>query len=242
VKTKTREISGLIQNSYGRGIKNINENYGIAVVIDPKGGSFKTLLDSFDLFLGNTSCKEMGKRLSDLIKVGDRIRYNAILIRSDRPLVRDIRYLATAVVFASTQTLMRTRDIPGTAPKVTQAAQLEPGKVKNFHAKTRPQLLVNHLQTLQPHLNARTLELTVPQIEHPSEIFLTQQEEASKKPILLHDKTVVFACLSCLGNATRNFTRIRDQLVSHRKVHKRDPEYARLPRAGRGGRPNDHTV
>ena len=47
-------------------------------------------------------------------------------------------------------------------------------------------LLVNHLHTLQPYLNvkcqtqgdyqiisnvARTLELTVPLIEHPSEIF-----------------------------------------------------------------------
>ena len=103
---------------------------------DPKGGSFQMLFDSFDLFLGNTSCKEMGKKLSDLIKVGDHIKYNAILIKSDKPLERDIRYLATAVVFASTQTLMRTRDIPGMAPKVTQVAQLEPGKVKNFHTVT----------------------------------------------------------------------------------------------------------
>ena len=106
VKTKTREMSALIQNSYGRVIKIINENYGIAVGIDPKGGSFQMLFDSFDLFLGNTSCKEMGKKLSDLIKVGDHIKYNAILIKSDKPLERDIRYLATAVVFADRKSVV----------------------------------------------------------------------------------------------------------------------------------------
>jgi cohesin loading factor subunit SCC2 len=124
-------------------------------------------------------------------------------------------------------------------------------------AKSRPQLLVNHVQTLQPYLNvrcqtkgdyqiisnvARTLELTVPLIEHPSEIFLSQLEEASMKLILLHDKTVVSACLSCLGsvvnNVTKNFTLIRDcfkkyfgHLVSYKKVHEKDVEDARLAKA-----------
>jgi len=124
-------------------------------------------------------------------------------------------------------------------------------------AKTRPQLLVNHVQTLQPYLNvkcqtqgdyqiisnvARTLELTVPLIEHPSEIFLSQLEEASVKLILLHDKTVVSACLSCLGsvvnNVTKNFTLIRDcfkkyfgHLNSFKKVHEKDPSDIRLPKA-----------
>ena len=89
---------------------------------------------------------------------------------------------------------------------------------------------------------ARTLELTVPLIEHPSEIFLSQLEEASMKLILLHDKTVVSACLSCLGsvvnNVTRNFTLIRDcfkkyfgHLVSFKKVHSNDPQDQRLERA-----------
>jgi len=124
-------------------------------------------------------------------------------------------------------------------------------------AKSRPQLLINHVQTLQPYLNvrcktqgdyqiishvARTLELTVPLIEHPSEIFLSQLEEASMKLILLHDKTVVSACLSCLGsvvnNVTRNFTLIRDcfkkyfgHLVSFKKVHSNDPQDQRLEKA-----------
>jgi len=124
-------------------------------------------------------------------------------------------------------------------------------------AKSMPQLLVNHVQTLQPYLNvkcqtqgdyqiisnvARTLELTVPLIEHPSEIFLSQLEEASVKLILLHDKTVVSACLSCLGsvvnNVTKNYTLIRDcfkkyfgHLNSFKKVHEKDPADPRLGKA-----------
>ena len=122
-------------------------------------------------------------------------------------------------------------------------------------AKTRAQLLVNHVQTLQPYLNvkcqtqgdyqiisnvARTLELVVPLIEHPSEIFLSQLEEASIKLIILHDKTVVSACLSCLGsvvnNVTKNFTLIRDtfkkyfgNLIHFKKAHEKDPGDPRLP-------------
>nr|CAD7197517.1 unnamed protein product [Timema douglasi] len=96
-------------------------------------------------------------------------------------------------------------------------------------SKIRPQLLVNHAITLQPYLSlkcqtqgdyqiissvARTLELVVPLMEHPSETFLAQLEEDSVKLILQHDRTVVASCLSCLGsvvnNVTRNFKLIRD--------------------------------
>merc|ERR1711884_675564 len=83
------------------------------------------------------SCKEMGKKLSDLIKVGDHIKYCAILISPNAPtLTRDISHLATAVVFASTHSLIRTRDIPSTAPKVTNLKQLEAAKVGNFRTVT----------------------------------------------------------------------------------------------------------
>lgn len=61
---------------------------------------------------------------------------------------------------------------------------------------------------------ARTLELVVPLMEHPSETFLAQLEEDSVKLILQHDRAVVASCLSCLGsvvnNVTRNFKLIRD--------------------------------
>merc|ERR1719471_2713272 len=102
------------------------------------------------------------------------------------------------------QTLFRPKEDKADATKVNK----EPPRTllvaclttTYLFAKSRPQLLVNHVQTLQPYLNvkcqtqgdyqiisnvARTLELTVPLIEHPSEIFLSQLEEASVKLILL---------------------------------------------------------
>lgn len=117
-------------------------------------------------------------------------------------------------------------------------------------AKIRPQLLVEHVQTLQPYLQvqcqtqgdyqiisnvARTLELSVPLIKHPSEIFLSQLEEDAVKLILQHDKKVVSACLSCLGsivnNVTKNFGLIRDCFVKYfsfmtkyRKHHEINPD------------------
>jgi len=61
---------------------------------------------------------------------------------------------------------------------------------------------------------ARTLELIVPLMEHPSETFLAQLEEDSVKLILQHDPVVVASCLSCLGsivnNVTKNYKLIRD--------------------------------
>lgn len=121
-------------------------------------------------------------------------------------------------------------------------------------AKIRPQLLVEHVQTLQPYLQiqcktsgdyqiishvARTLELAVPLIKHPSEIFLAQLEEDSVKLILQHDKKVISACLSCLGsivnNVTKNFKLIKDcfvkyygQMTKYRMVHQNDPKDPRL--------------
>ena len=84
--------------------------------------------------------------------------------------------------------------------------------------------------------------MVVPLIEHPSEIFLSQLEEASIKLVMLHDKTVVSACLSCLGGVvnkvTKNFTLIRDcfkkyfnHLVTYKKVHEKDPTDEKLAKA-----------
>ncbi len=121
-------------------------------------------------------------------------------------------------------------------------------------AKIRPQLLVGHVQTLQPYLSitcrsrgdyeiianvARTMELTVPLIKHPSEIFLSQLEESSVKLILQHDKKVIAACLSCLGSVvnevTKNFALIRDcynqyygKMKVYRKVHQENSNDPRL--------------
>ena len=49
---------------------------------------------------------------------------------------------------------------------------------------------------------ARTLELAVPLIKHPSETFLAQLEEDSVKLVVSHNRTVILACMSCLGRVT----------------------------------------
>ena len=121
-------------------------------------------------------------------------------------------------------------------------------------AKIRPSLLVPHAMTLQPYLSircqsqgdfliisavARTLEVVVPLLEHPSESFLAQLEEDAVKLILQHDKNVVAACLSCLGSVvnhvTRNFSLIRDcfrkyfgSLTEYKQLHERTPDNPRL--------------
>ncbi|XP_063234204.1 nipped-B-like protein isoform X2 [Bacillus rossius redtenbacheri] len=118
-------------------------------------------------------------------------------------------------------------------------------------AKIRPQLLLDHAITLQPYLSlkcqtqgdyqiissvARTLELVVPLMEHPSETFLAQLEEDSVKLILLHDRTVVASCLSCLGSVvnsvTSNFKLIRDcfqkyygHLTDYKKIYMNEPAH-----------------
>lgn len=104
----------------------------------------------------------------------------------------------------------------------------------HLFAKIRPQLLVEHAITLQPYLSvkcqtqgdyqiissvARTLELVVPLMEHPSETFLACLEEDSVKLMMKHDPSVIVSCVSCLGsivnNVTKNFSLIRDCLLKY---------------------------
>ncbi|XP_046684148.1 LOW QUALITY PROTEIN: nipped-B-like protein [Homalodisca vitripennis] len=101
-------------------------------------------------------------------------------------------------------------------------------------AKIKPQLLVEHAITLQPYLSlkcqtqgdyqiissvARTLEIIVPLIEHPSDSFLARLEEDSVKLIMRQDPSVILSCVSCLGsvvnNVTRNYKLIRDCLKKY---------------------------
>ncbi|KAG7307609.1 hypothetical protein JYU34_007831 [Plutella xylostella] len=99
----------------------------------------------------------------------------------------------------------------------------------HLFAKIRPQLLVNHALTLQPYLSlkcqsqyeqqimstvATTLELVVPLMEHPSEVFLAQLEEDAVKLILQRGQLVIASCIALLAaivnNLTKNYKLIRD--------------------------------
>ncbi|XP_071508952.1 nipped-B-like protein A [Diadema antillarum] len=96
-------------------------------------------------------------------------------------------------------------------------------------SKVKPMLMVAHATTLQPYLStkcatqgdymviynvARILEMTVPLMDHPSEVFLASLEEDMMRLILKHGQMVLQSCVSCLGaivnKVTHNYRLVRD--------------------------------
>lgn len=92
-------------------------------------------------------------------------------------------------------------------------------------AKIRPQLLIKHASTLQPYLGlkchtegdvkiiscvARMLELVVPLMEHPSDLFLAQLEEDAMKLILQYNRPIISSCFSFLGSIINRVSQIRN--------------------------------
>ncbi|XP_071519960.1 nipped-B-like protein [Panulirus ornatus] len=143
---------------------------------------------------------------------------------------------------------------PTEQPRTTTQRILACHKTLYLFAKIRPQLLVDHAITLQPYLAwrcrtqvdftmigvvARTLELVVPLMEHPSETFLSQLEEDSVKLILQHDRTVITSCLALLGSivntVTKNYRLIKDCftryhifIVDYKRLSEENPNNPKL--------------
>ncbi|KAK7086913.1 hypothetical protein SK128_008836 [Halocaridina rubra] len=143
---------------------------------------------------------------------------------------------------------------PTEQPRTTSQRLLACLKTLNLFAKIRPQLLVDHAITLQPYLAwkcrtqvdfimigvvARTLELVVPLMEHPSETFLSQLEEDAVKLILQHDRTVITSCLALLGSivntVTKNYRLIKDCFIryhsficEYKKLNEDNPQNPKL--------------
>ncbi|XP_071811222.1 nipped-B-like protein isoform X2 [Apostichopus japonicus] len=116
-------------------------------------------------------------------------------------------------------------------------------------SKVKPELMVTHATTLQPYLStkcntqgdllvvyntARILELVVPLMDHPSEVFLAMLEEDMMRLIIKHGQMVLQSCVSCLGaivnQVTKNYKLVRDcfqkyygALSKYQKEHERDP-------------------
>ncbi|KAK8753828.1 hypothetical protein OTU49_001786 [Cherax quadricarinatus] len=143
---------------------------------------------------------------------------------------------------------------PADEPRTTTQRILACHKTLYLFAKIRPQLLVDHAITLQPYLAwrcrtqvdytmigvvARTLELVVPLMEHPSETFLSQLEEDAVKLILQHDRTVITSCLALLGSivntVTKNYRLIKDCfnryhsfIVDYKRLNEDNPNNSKL--------------
>ncbi|XP_065906128.1 nipped-B-like protein [Dysidea avara] len=120
--------------------------------------------------------------------------------------------------------------------------------------KVKPRLMLKHATTLQPYLStqctnqedvmvvhyvASILELVVPLIDHPSEMFLASLEEDIIKLTMKQGQMVVQSCLSCLSaivnRVTKNFKLIKDSfhkfydlLESVRTIHLKDKRNPKL--------------
>lgn len=122
----------------------------------------------------------------------------------------------------------------------------------HLFSRVKPDLMIEHAQTLQPYLNikcsnqgdffvlhytARILERVVPLMDHPSENFLAQLEEDVIKLMFNRGMLVLESCVSCLGavvnNVSHNYSLVRDcfkrffrYLVNFQSRHKDRPSAA----------------
>ncbi|XP_063699884.1 nipped-B protein [Culicoides brevitarsis] len=122
----------------------------------------------------------------------------------------------------------------------------------HLFAKVRPQLLVNHAETLAPYLNvkantnsmvqfissiAEILEQVVPLMDHPSETFLNELETNLMMQVFSNTQIIISSCISALASVvnkiTKNYKLIRDcfkkfyytTLVPSRKKLETDPNF-----------------
>lgn len=99
----------------------------------------------------------------------------------------------------------------------------------HLFARVRPQMLVNHAETLEPYLNlkptsssmvqfissiAEILEQVVPLMDHPSESFLNELEAHLLMLVFSNTQTTLISCISSLAavvnKITKNYKLIRD--------------------------------
>ena len=109
----------IINNMFGKAIKIIDKNYGLGASYVPlyedssECEPFQFLFDIFDIYIGDKDCSELGKKLPDVIRVGDYIKFNGVKVVTDTEeetgASRRIQYMATAMVVESRQDLIKTR-------------------------------------------------------------------------------------------------------------------------------------
>ena len=131
----------LLTGKYGQVLRIIDKNYGIAVGFIPTVTTivpFQMLFDTFDVFVSDKTCSELGKKLSDVMVVGDFIKFNAAKVESETQdaKVREVPYMATAMVLAKTVDEIKVASIPETAAVVTSLDQVTKEKIANFRTVT----------------------------------------------------------------------------------------------------------
>jgi len=129
----------IINDFHGVVIRIIDKNYGIGAAYISHGSDttectpFQFLFDTFDVFVDGKECSELGKKLSDVMGVGDFIKFNAAMVESKSPDgPRDIKYMTTAMVVAKTAEEIKSKHIPETAARISSLEQVAQTKLENF--------------------------------------------------------------------------------------------------------------
>ena len=129
----------VITTRYGRVLRVVDKNYGIAASYFPlyedsnECEPFQFLFDIFDIYIGDRDCNDLGKKLPDVLSIGDFIKFNAVKVEMEvAGTDRDIRYLATSMITDTAVEDIREREIPGNAPVISDIAQVTASKINNF--------------------------------------------------------------------------------------------------------------
>ena len=129
----------IIRARYGRVLRVVDKNYGIAASYFPlyedsnECEPFQLLFDIFDIYIGEKDCNDLGKKLPDVLSIGDFVKFNAVKVEMEvAGTNRDIRYLATSMITDTAVEDIRDRQIPDSAPVISDIEQVTASKVNNF--------------------------------------------------------------------------------------------------------------
>ena len=129
----------IITGRYGRVLKIVDKNYGVAASYVPlyedsnECESFQFLFDIFDIYVGEKDCNDLGKKLPDVLSVGDFVKFNAAKVDMEGGgSERDIQYLATSMITDTGVEDIREREIPDSAPVISDINQVTASKIENF--------------------------------------------------------------------------------------------------------------
>ena len=129
----------IVNDVYGKVIRIIDKNYGIGAGYVSTGPTntecvpFQILFDTFDVYSGDQDCGELGKKLSDVMEIGDFIKFNGVHMETEaKDSPRDIKYMTTALIVAKTADDLKDMSIPATAARISSLDQVAPTKIENF--------------------------------------------------------------------------------------------------------------
>jgi len=193
----------IINDFNGKVIRIIDKNYGIGAGYVPIGSDttecvpFQILFDTFDVYIDDEECNELGKKLSDVMEVGDFIKFNAVHISSKaEDSARDIKYMTTAMVVAKTADELKTTHIPETAARILSLDQVTPTKVENFkvvvgvmNSTNMNEIEETLLEELRSGRVATEFSVRPAQIELPDDGVVAVDDDSDDEVTVIGDDT-----------------------------------------------------